>query len=79
MRCSFALLSIYQSSSAIYDDKSKMAPRIYATSYEDTARMVLVVVAAYMSIRVNKHKKERVCVSKGDIIECNNSWGEDNN
>ena len=55
-----------------------MVPCIYVTTHEDTARMELVV-GAYTSIRVNKHKKERVCVFKGDVVDCGNSRGQDNN
>ena len=58
----------------------KMVPRIYATTHEDTARIVVVVVVvgAYMSIRVNKHKKERGMrirlVSLSRERRCRRAW-----
>jgi hypothetical protein len=74
MRCSFALLQLTKSTASLrinhllwlvflYQRRRlvKMVPRIYATTHEDTARMVLVV-GACTSIRVSKHKMERVCV-----------------
>ena len=66
----------------------KMVPRIYATTHDDTARMVAVVIAdAYTSTRANKHKKERgmrirlISLSRGRRYrrawDCSNSRGEE--
>ena len=66
----------------------KMVPRIYATTHDDTARMVAVVIAdAYTFTRVNKHKKERgmrirlINLSRGRRYrrawDCSNSRGEE--
>ena len=69
----------------------KMVPRIYTTTHDDTARMVVLLVAvviagAYTSTRVNKHKKERgmhirlISLSRGRryhrVWDCSNSRGE---
>ena len=104
MRCSFALLQPTKSTASLrttnhhpiwpvflYQPRRrqvKMGPRIYATTHDDTARIVAVVIAdAYTFTRVNKHKKERgmrirlISLSRGRRYrrawDCSNSRGEE--